>query len=524
MPTRCFARGAVASPHHLASAAGQRVLADGGNAVDAAVATGLVLAVVTPYHCGLGGDLVAQVFDGRPTGVLSTGAAPTGASAEAIRAVLAHGDDEPVASLPGTGGMPIRGALSVTVPGAVAGWFHLLERWGTRSFGALVEPAVRLAREGVPVSDHGTALARGGLAAHGDGTPLVALYGAMRSPGRFRQPELAATLGGLAEQGPDGFYRGVVAERIVAALVEGGSTMTTGDLAAHTVAEVEPLRGAFRGLEVLELPPPTQGVTALTALGVLERLGSRPEDPAAAAHLEVEAIRAAMADRTEHLGDPATMEVEVTSLLADQRLRAIAAGIDPDRAARWPPGRPAPGGTAYLCAADDDGLLVSLSQSNFRGFGSGVVVADAGFALHNRGAHFTLDEGPGMVGPGRRPMHTLVPAMALADGAPRLAFGTMGGDAQPQIHLQLLGRLLDDGDVQAALSAPRFVVEVEDGTVAIEGRAPRAVVDGLRGRGHHVRRLAELDHAAGHAHALLVGPDGLAGGSDPRTEGGVIGW
>lgn len=521
MPIPSPVRAALVSPHHLASEAGRRVLADGGNAVDAAVATGLALAVVTPYHCGLGGDLVAQVWDGRPTGVLSAGAAPARATPAAIRRALDEGHGAG-ASEPGTDGMPSRGALAVTVPGAVAGWFHLLRRWGTRSFGEVVAPALGLASDGVDVSAHGAGLARSRLAAFGEDTDLVAAFGAMRTPGRFRQPELAATLERLAEHGADAYYRGPLAERIVASVVAGGSTMTTDDLAAHTVEEVEPLTGRFRGLEVLELPPPTQGVTALTALGVLEALGPRPRDPAAAVHLEVEAVRAAMADR-EHLADPAAMAVDATAMLADARLRAMAERIDPERAAAWPPARPAPGGTAYLCAADADGLAVSLSQSNFRGFGSGVVVTGTGFALHNRGAHFTLDAGPDVIGPAKRPLHTLIPAMALERGAPRLLLGTMGGDAQPQIHLQLLGRLLDEGlDPEAALAAPRFVVDVADGGVALEERTPAGVAGALSARGHRVRDLAD-PAAGGHAHVLVLGPDGVTGASDPRTEGRAVG-
>jgi gamma-glutamyltranspeptidase / glutathione hydrolase len=514
------ARAMVVSPHHLASEAGRQVLADGGNAVDAVVATGLALAVATPYHCGLGGDLVAQVWDGAPTGVLSAGAAPAGATPAAIRRAVDEGHGWP-ASEPGTGGMPARGALAVTVPGAVAGWFHLLRRWGTRSFGAVAAPALALAHEGVEVSEHGATLARSGLAAFADDAPLVAAFGRMCAPSQFRQPELAATLQRLAEDGPDAFYRGELAERIVAALAAGGSAMTAADLAAHTVEEVAPLRGRFRDLEVLQLPPPTQGVTALTALGLLAALGPRADDPALTVHLEVEAVRAAMADRQEYLGD--TDGSAAAELLDGERLRTLAASIDPDRAAGWPPARPIPGGTAYLCAADANGLAVSCSQSNFQGFGSGVMVDGAGFALHNRGAHFGLDDGPGRIGPGRRPRHTLIPAMALRDGQLRLLLGTMGGDAQPQIHVQLLSALLDEGlDLDAALDAPRFVVDVSDGSVSLEERTPADVVEGLRARGHRVRSLPDRTAATGHAHLLVLGPDGVAAATDPRTEGAAV--
>jgi gamma-glutamyltranspeptidase / glutathione hydrolase len=522
---RWFPNGCVASPHHLASAAGQAVLADGGNAVDAAVAANLVLAVVTPYHCGVGGDLLAIVWDGRATGVLSVGAAPAGATPQAIRAAIAAGHGDPSRCLPGTDGMPTFGALPVTVPGAVAGWAHLLERWGSRSFGSAAAAASALARDGFPVSPHGAEhvdRARPHLA---DQPGWAEHYGRMRAGDRFLQPDLAATLEAIATDGPAALYRGPIGERIVATLRAHGSTMTAADLAAHTVEEVTPLSGRYRDVEVLELPPPTQGLTALTALGALDAFGPLPADPALALHLQVEVVRAALADRQDHLADPRAMRTRPDALLAPARLRAIAAAIDPDAAGDWPLVRPAPGGTAYLCAADRDGLLVSLIQSNFVGFGSGVVVPGTGIGLHDRGAHFGLDpDDPSCIAPGRRPMHTLIPALALRDGTPWLVFGTMGGDGQPQTHVQLLGHLVDRGaDVQAAIDAPRFVVDVADGSVAIEARAAAADVDGLRARGHVVRDLAPYDHLAGHAHAIEVAHSGYTGGSDPRCEGGVVG-
>jgi gamma-glutamyltranspeptidase / glutathione hydrolase len=522
---RWFPNGCVASPHHLASAAGQAVLADGGNAVDAVVAANLVLAVVTPYHCGAGGDLLAIVWDGQATGVLSVGAAPAGATPDAIRAAIAAGHGDPDRSLPGTAGMPTFGALPVTVPGAVAGWAHLLARWGSRSFGSVASAALDLARDGFPVSPHGAAHVDRARPVLADQPGWAEHYGRMRAGERFVQPDLAATLAAIADDGPDALYRGPIGERVVATLQAHGSTMTVADLAAHAVEEVAPLTGRYRDVDVLELPPPTQGLTALTALGALDALGPLPDDPALALHLQVEVVRAALADRQDHLADPRTMRTRPDELLATARLRAIAAAIDPDAAGPWPPARPAPGGTAYLCAADRDGLLVSLIQSNFVGFGSGVVVPGAGIGLHDRGAHFSLEpDDANVIAPGRRPMHTLIPALALRDDEPWLVFGTMGGDGQPQTHVQLLGHLVDRGtDVQAAIDAPRFVVDVADGSVAIEARAPSAVVDGLRVRGHVVRDLAAYDHLAGHAHAIAVSPTGYTGGSDPRCEGAVVG-
>jgi gamma-glutamyltranspeptidase / glutathione hydrolase len=525
MPARWFASGCVASPHHLASAAGQAVLADGGNAVDAAVAANLVLAVVTPYHCGVGGDLLAIVWDGRATGVMSVGRAPAGATPTSIRTAVAEGHGDGSRSLPGTGGMPTFGALPVTVPGAAAGWHHLLDRWGSRSFGEVATTAVRLAADGFPVSPHGADHVERARDALSTQPGWAETYGRMRAGERFVQRDLAATLERLAADGPDALYRGDLGARIVEVLQANGSTMTSDDLAQHRVDEVEPLRGRYRDVEVLQLPPPTQGVTALTALGVLDVLGPLPDDPGLALHLQVEAVRAALADREEHLGDPEVMRTDAARLTDLHRLRAIAARIDPDTAGRWPTSRPAPGGTAYLCAADRDGLLVSLIQSNFVGFGSGVVVPGTGIGLHDRGAHFSLEpDDANAIGPRRRPLHTLIPALALRDARPWLVFGTMGGDGQAQTHVQLLGQRVDRGrDLQEAIDAARFVVDVADGSVAIESRASATQIAALTRRGHQVRVIAAHDHLAGHAHAIEQVAAGYLGASDPRCEGAVVG-
>jgi gamma-glutamyltranspeptidase / glutathione hydrolase len=468
--------------------------------------------------------VLALVWDGAPTGVLSIGRAPAGASIAAVRAALAADPARERPALPGTGGMPSRGALSVTVPGAVAGWQHLLDRFGTATFGTVARAALAHARDGFTVS------AATGLSVEASRPHLAAEpgwadhYGRMRTGARFVQPALAATLTAVAEHGPDAVMRGPVAEELVATLRAHGSTMALEDLAAHQVEEVAPLAHRYRDVEVLELPPPTQGVTALTALGVLDLVGALPDDDTAAVHLQVEAVRAALADREQHLGDPDVMRTTSAALLSAPRLAAIAARIDPDRTAPWPPARPAPGGTAFLCVADADGLLVSLIQSNFMGFGSGVVLPRAGFGLHDRGAHLSLDPADmNALGPRRRPLHTLIPALALRDGRPHLVFGTMGGDAQAQVHVQLLGHLIDRGsDVAHAVTAPRFVVDVADGSVALEPELAAKVAEGLTARGHQVSELS-IPAMAGHAHAISLGRDGYVAAADPRSEGAALG-
>ncbi|MEX0952640.1 MAG: gamma-glutamyltransferase family protein [Nitriliruptoraceae bacterium] len=523
--TRTFPSGAVASPHHLASAVGVQVLDEGGNAVDAAIATNLVLSVVTPYHCGVGGDLFALVWDGQVHAIDSAGRAPAGATPDAIRAaVVGHGD---VWSLSGTSGMPAVGPLSVTVPGAVAGWAQLLERWGTRSFGDLATRAICLARDGFVVSSKGAYLS-GRASPRAEAVPgFLEHFGGMRTANqRFVQADLAATLLTIAEDGPDAVYRGAISERIVETLAAGGSTMTTDDLHAHQVCDVDTLRRVHRGLEIVQLPPPSQGVTALTALGILDAFGDLPADGAAATHVRIEAMRIALAERNRHLADPSIMTLGADDLLDADRIAAHAASIDVDRITSPVPGRPAPGGTAYVCALDGDGRGISLMQSNFLGFGSGVVVPGTGIALHNRGAHFSLDEhSPAAIGPGRRPMHTLIPAMALRDGALKLLFGTMGGDGQAQTHVQLLAGLEGEGDWDLAdvLERPRWIVDTTDGSVSVESRMDASVVDGLRARGHVVQAIGPYDYAAGNANLIEVLASGCAGASDPRTEGAVLG-
>ncbi len=512
--SRRFPRGCVAAPHHLASSAGAAVLAAGGNAVDAAVAANLVLGVVTPYHCGPGGDLFAIVWDGRATGVLSAGAAPRGATPDAVRAV-AGGDT-----------MPSFGELPVTVPGAVAGWFHLLDRWGSRSFGDLARPAIGYAQDGFEVSPHAAPHFLRSRDRYRATPGWTATFGEVEAGTWFTQPDHARALELLAEGGPDALYRGRIGDAIVEVLQAGGSTMTRDDLASHRVREEEPLRGRFRDLEVLELGPPTQGVTALTALGVVDALGELPhDDRGLATHLQVEAVRAAMSDRDRYVTDPDAMRVAARDLFTAARVGAIAGAIDPARAGAWPVATPAPGGTAYLTAADGDGLLVSLIQSNYMGFGSGVVVPGFGLSLHNRGASFRLEpDHANVIAPGKRTMHTLIPGLVLRDGAPTLVFGTMGGDGQPQTHLQLLTAIADGGaDVQEAVSAPRWVVSAEDGSVSVEDRVGDEVVAALRDRGHTVHVLGSYEHLMGHAHAIALTGRGYAGATDPRAEGTVVG-
>jgi len=513
---RAYPGGAVATPHYLASSAGAAMLAAGGNAVDAALAANLVLGVVTPYMCGFGGDLLTMVWDGGVHAYRGVGRAPQGATAAAVRE--RSGSDE----------MPVFGPHPATVPGAIDGWFTMLERWGTRSFGEVAATALHYAENGFPVTARGAWFFQhtARLFTHFDLHDFGSYYGEVRAGTVIRQPQLARTIRALADGGPDIYYRGPIGAAIAERLQEAGGFMTAADVAAHTGAWVEPLRAHFRDTEVLEMPPPTQGVTALEALRILDGLELGTDGPARQ-HLLIEAVKCALADRDAHLGDPDAMPVAPVELLGDDWIGTRRARIDPARAAAFP-ARPGPdGGTVYLCAADRDGLLVSLIQSNFAAAGCGLRVHDWGINLHNRGSAFRLDaEHPNAIGPRKMPLHTLIPALALRDGAPWLVFGTEGGHGQAQTHAQLLTRMVVDGDdPQAAISAPRFTVDPTTGRVAVEDHMDPAWIDDLRRRGHPVDVVKGYRHGPGIAHAIETtgGHPPYRAASDPRAEGGTAG-
>lgn len=509
---RRFPRACVCSPHHLASAVGLEVLASGGNAMDAAVATNLALGVVQPYLCGYGGDLFALVWDGREL------AAYNGSGRSAAAADL-----DTVRGLAGGDRLPAVGPLTVTVPGAVEGWFVLLERFGTRSFAELSRRALEWALHGFVLSRRGGEIVSFSQRVFTDdwAGPWREVYEDAAPGRRLRQPALARLIETLAAEGPDAYYRGPVAE----AMADAVPLLTPDDLAAHHGDWIQPMRTAFRGLEIVELPPNTQGVTALEALAIADGLDLGPPDTAAREHLLVEVAKAALADR-EHLTDPGHMRIDPGALLDPDHVAGRRDGIDPERAGDPRPVGRSTGDTIYLCAADGDGRLVSLIQSNYLGFGSGVHVSDWGLNLQNRGSFFSLDAGhPNVIAPSKRTLHTLIPALAFEGGSPRLVFGTMGGDGQAQTHLQLLVRMAVDGaDPQQAISAPRWVVDPGTWTVAAEDRFDAALLDGLAARGHTLQRRGPYDVGMGHAHAILVSEDGdLVAGTDPRTEGAALG-
>jgi gamma-glutamyltranspeptidase/glutathione hydrolase len=514
------AGGAVACPHWLATETGRDVLAAGGNALDAAVAMNAMLAVVYPHMCGLGGDLFllyAEACSGRIACLNASGPAPALATVEAL------GER-------GLRAVPARGPLTATVPGAVAGWRVALERFGTRSFGDLLEPAAAVAEEGVPLTARLAAWIaeeRGDLAGDpvlrrrlldGDGAPPAAGT-------TLRQPELARTLRRLIDAGPEDFYVGGLAARMGRACEEAGGFLRAGDLAAYEPEWVAPVRAPHRDVEVVTTPPNSQGITALVMLNVLRALGADRLEPGSVDHLDalVAAKRAAFADRDRHVADPAFVAVDTDALLTPEH------AAEALRLAR--PIEPAPtgGDTVYLCAVDGAGNACSLIQSIYYAFGSCFTAGDTGILLHNRAHYFATAEGhPNRLEPGKRPLHTLMASIALRDGAPWLVFGAMGADGQPQANVQVLGRALAGATPAEAVAAPRvrhgrFALEDDAEVLQAEEDLGADTIAALRARGHRVVVTPPRDEGMGHAHAIRIGPDGrLAAGSDPRSDGAAL--
>ncbi len=510
--TARFPRAGLATPHYLASGAGAAELARGGNAIDAVVAANLALGVVAPYLCGYGGDLFAIVWDGELHGYLGSGRSPANASLERVREMLG---DDPL----------LVGPHSVTVPGAVAGWFDLLERWGTRPFAELARDASRYARDGFELTEMGAFSCSAFRGLYQGLDDWQAVYGDLEAGDRLRQPALARLIQVLAEEGPDAYYQGEVAAAIAAALQRHGGLMEPTDLAIHGGEWAPPMLAPYRDVEIAELPPPTQGVAVLEIMRILDGFDLSSLEPAERAHLIIEAVKTGLVDRDDHVTDPAHVVITPETLLTDEWIGSRRAAIDPKQARVPVAGHPQRGGTAYLCAADGDGLLVSLIQSNFLGFGSGVHVPEWGINLNNRGSSFTLDESRvNALAPSKLPMHTLIPAMVLQDGKPSLVFGSMGGDAQAQVHAQLLTQIVDGGiNPQAAIDAPRWRVEPLDWKLRIEARADPSVVADLAARGHEIIETGAFDPGMGHAHAIAVGEHGYAVATDPRAEGAAVG-
>jgi gamma-glutamyltranspeptidase len=534
--------GAVVAPHHLATAAGSVILRAGGSAVDAAIATNAVLGVVMPSGCGLGGDAFWLIWDaatGQQLALNGSGRAPAWASASAMRDA-------------GMARIPLMGPLAITVPGAVRSWSEAHRRFGRLSPATILAPAIELARDGFPAWDGFIdAVERTAgfvMEAIGADAGFYAVFRAQGRPWhpgeRVRLPALAATLAALASDGFDSFYDGDLGVRQARGLAAAGSSITASDLAAHTSDWGTPISIEYRGVRVTTHPPNSSGVVALELLSILGEFEAPPPDAFGPdgvrdpgwVHLGIEAAKLAMADRDAYLTDPAFREVPVSRLTDPAHARALAALIDPRRAAVPPPvTNPPGGGTVYLAAVDGLGNAVSLIESNYLGFGSGVVDPGTGIHYQNRGSYFSLDPShPNVLEPGKRTLHTLLPGMLFRAGhaGPWVVAGSMGGDAQPQIHAQLVSALVDGGvDIRTAIAAPRWYVEPAEHfappvDVWLEPRHRRGVAEALEGLGHPVRTAEPFDSNLGHEHAIELvdgGPsasDGsVAAATDPRSAG-----
>ena len=516
-------QGMVASSQPLAAMAGLRILMAGGNAADAAVATAAMLNVVEPMSTGIGGDCFALVFEaanGQVTALNGSGRAP---------AAFDLGE----AQRRGLQTIPLTGALPVTVPGAPSGWEALLNRFGTMSLADCLAPAIATAEGGFPVSERISAAWQRNAEKLAKDPEAGRVYLPAPLPGDVhRQPDLARTFRTVAEGGAEAFYHGEIAEKIAACVQSNDGYLTAEDMVAHTTTWETPIRINYRDVEILEHPPNGQGLAALIALNIVEGYEMAEMDyfDPARWHAMIEAMRMGMADAARYVADPAVAQVPVAGLLSKGYAARRRALIQPDRALEIvAPGQPEHRDTVYLTAVDGQGNAVSFINSLYHLFGCGLVVPGTGICLQNRGACFTLEAGhPNALEGGKRPYHTIIPAMALRKGKLWLSFGVMGGFMQPQGHLQVLTNLVDYGmNPQTALDAPRFRVDERGGiAVAIETGVPQKTRQSLAAMGHDVH--PETTFTPGFGSGDIIARDHesgvLWGAADPRKDGCAVGY
>ena len=513
--------GMVVSSQPLATLAGVRILMDGGNAIDAAVATAAVLGVVEPSSLGIGGDAFALFYSAKD---------------KALNALDASGRSPYAANLAfcrksGFIGMPQRGIHSVTVPGAVHGWSMLLSAYGTMPLGKVLQGAIQYSEEGFPVAELTAESWHESEASLKDDEGAAINYlvnGRAPKAGEiFKNPHMAKTLRRIATEGADVFYKGDIAEKIVRCSEKKRGLFALKDFADHRSDWVESVTANYRGYDISELPPATHGFVTLEMLKILEgfdvkAMGAQSAD---ALHLMIEAKKLAFADRDRYLADRDHMKVRVSDLFAPKRVEALRSRFRSDQAAGEFETAPLAADTEYVAAADSEGNLVSFIQSNFMGFGSGVIEPETGIVLQNRGHLFSLDEShPNCIGPHKRCVHTLMPGMILKDGKPFAALGLKGGHVQPQVQVQIITNLIDFGmTVQEAIAAARFN-HIEGLKVGLEPSIPEATVQELKRRGHQV--VSGAAESFGGAHAIMIHPESgvFIGGSDPRKGGCAIGF
>jgi gamma-glutamyltranspeptidase / glutathione hydrolase len=519
-------RGVVAAENPLAAQAGATVLAHGGNAVDAAVATNAVMGVVEPMMNGIGGDLFAIVYDaksGKLYGLNASGWAPAGLSIEFLESK-------------GVAKMPQEGIQSVTVPGAVDGWSKLLARFGTKKFSEVLAPAIYYAREGFPVPEWDAAYWADAVDILKQDKNAAATYlldgHSPRVGETFRNPNLAHSLESLASSGRDAYYKGAIAKSIVALSAKLGGTMTPEDLADYSSEWVEPISTTYHGWTVYEIPPNGQGIAALEMLNIMEQfsLAHFGHNSTDALHAMIEAKKLAYADMYRYVADPKFSQIPVQGMLSKEYAVQRAKLVDMAKAnCDVLPGEPqlATGGdTTYLTVTDSDGNMVSLIQSNYSEFGSGLVADGTGFALQNRGGLFSLDpNSPNRLAGHKRPLHTIIPGF-MTNGQERIAFGIMGGFNQAQAHAQFVSNVVDFGmNIQEALEAARFRKVTFTGCdVDLEDRIPLAVRDGLTQRGHQIKLHGAYSAIVGGGQAVRrdISTGVNYGASDPRKDGEAI--
>ena len=511
-----LARNIVSTSQPLAAQAGLSMMLKGGNAVDAILATAITLTVVEPTSNGIGSDAFCILWDGKKLhGLNASGRSPAAWTADRFKGKTA---------------MPTRGWDAVTVPGAVSAWVALSERFGKLPFADLFEPAIRYASDGYMVSPTIARLWAKQVPDLKDVPGFSEHFmprGRAPEPGeKFTAPAHAKTLRRIAETKGQAFYQGDLAQAMAAHSRQHGGVMTLEDLAAHTVDWVEPLAQDYRGYTLHEIPPNTQGIAAQIALGILEGfdLGSLPVDSADSLHLQIEAMKLAFADIYEYVSDAATMRVKNEDLLDKEYLRSRARLIDMKKAKAPSHGTPGRGGTVYLTAADASGMMVSYIQSNYMGFGSGIVAN--GISMQNRGYGFVLQPGhANIVAPRKRPFQTIIPAFVTRDGKPVMSYGVMGGSMQAQGHAQVMVRLADyRQNPQAASDAPRWRIAETSADINIEQGMAADVVKDLRARGHTLVQADRWSTDFGRAQLIYKMEDGYLGASERRTDGQAVGF
>jgi len=515
-------RGMVATSQPLAAQVGMRILQQGGNAVDAAIASAAALTVVEPTSNGIGSDVFAIVWmNGKLHGLNASGPAPAGATIEAVKAL-------------GHERMPKHGMIPVTVPGAAAAWSALSERFGKLPFAELLAPAIELAEQGFPVSPVVHQLWEDAFHSYGayDDDALTpwfdtfAPHGHAPRPGElWSSPGHASTLRAIADTQGQAFYTGKLADKLDAFFRKHGGLLRKEDLARFEPEWVEPISTRYRGHDIWEIPPNGNGMIALQALGMLERMGDEVRDPVETLHRRIEATKLAYVDGLAHITERDQMTPSVEQMLADDYLASRARLIG-ERALDPVHGNPIKGGTVYLATADGEGNMVSFIQSNFAGFGSGIVVPGTGISLQNRGWSFSLDpEHANALAPGKRTYHTIIPGFITRDGQAVGPFGVMGGFMQPQGHVQVVTAMLDDHlNPQAALDVPRWKW-TEGRTVEVEPHFPDHLAQALARRGHKIVKAAD-PISFGRGQIILRDSETgvLSGGTEPRTDGAVIPW